>query len=48
MVSVGPDGVNSFSIGFFDLAAAQKPKAADRRDPRRRRRIRPERRSGRA
>src|SRR5437763_922996 len=26
MVSVGPDGVNSFSIGFFDLAAAQKPK----------------------
>src|SRR5207248_3379282 len=26
MVSVGPDGVNSFSIGFFDLAAAQRPK----------------------
>src|SRR4029078_12224856 len=26
MVSVGPDGVNSFSIGFFDLAAAQNPK----------------------
>src|SRR6476620_11236397 len=26
MVSVGPEGVNSFSIGFFDLAAAQKPK----------------------
>jgi branched-chain amino acid transport system substrate-binding protein len=26
MVSVGPDGVNAFSIGFFDLAAQQKPK----------------------
>src|SRR6201995_4765952 len=26
MVSVGPDGVNAFSIGFFDLAAAQNPK----------------------
>jgi branched-chain amino acid transport system substrate-binding protein len=26
MVSVGQDGVNSFSIGFFDLAAAQNPK----------------------
>jgi branched-chain amino acid transport system substrate-binding protein len=26
MVPVGPDGVNSFSIGFFELAAAQKPK----------------------
>ena len=26
MVSVGPEGVNSFSIGFFDMAAAQKPK----------------------
>ena len=26
MVSVGPEGVNSFSIGFFDLAAQQKPK----------------------
>jgi branched-chain amino acid transport system substrate-binding protein len=26
MVSTGPEGVNSFSIGFFDLAAAQKPK----------------------
>src|SRR6185437_194356 len=26
MVSVGPEGVNSFSIGFFNLAAAQKPK----------------------
>ena len=26
MVSVGPEGVNSFSIGFFDMAAAQNPK----------------------
>ena len=26
MVPVGPEGVNSFSIGFFEVAAAQKPK----------------------
>jgi branched-chain amino acid transport system substrate-binding protein len=26
MVPVGPEGVNAFSIGFFELAAAQKPK----------------------
>jgi len=26
MVSVGPDGVNAFSRGFFEIAAAQKPK----------------------
>jgi branched-chain amino acid transport system substrate-binding protein len=26
MVSTGPEGVDSFSIGFFDMAAAQKPK----------------------
>ncbi len=26
MVSVGPEGVNSFSIGFFDMGAAQNPK----------------------
>src|SRR5258708_23274343 len=26
MVSVGPEGVNAFSTGFFDLAAAQNPK----------------------
>jgi branched-chain amino acid transport system substrate-binding protein len=26
MVSTGPEGVNSFSIGFFDLAAVQTPK----------------------
>ncbi len=26
MVPVGPEGVRSFSIGFFELAAAQKPK----------------------
>jgi branched-chain amino acid transport system substrate-binding protein len=26
MVPVGPDGVNAFSKGFFELAAAQKPK----------------------
>src|ERR1044071_1031949 len=26
MVSVGPEGVNAFSIGFFDLAAKQNPK----------------------
>ena len=26
MVPVGPEGVNSFSIGFFELAAQQKPK----------------------
>ena len=26
MVSVGPDGVNAFSKGFFEVAAAQKPK----------------------
>jgi branched-chain amino acid transport system substrate-binding protein len=26
MVSTGPEGVDAFSIGFFDLAAAQQPK----------------------
>jgi branched-chain amino acid transport system substrate-binding protein len=26
MVPVGPEGINSFSIGFFEVAAAQKPK----------------------
>ena len=26
MVSVGPQGVNAFSIGFFDLATKQSPK----------------------
>jgi branched-chain amino acid transport system substrate-binding protein len=26
MVSVGPEGVDAFSIGFFDMAAAQHPK----------------------
>ena len=26
MVPVGPEGVNAFSIGFFELAATQKPK----------------------
>ena len=26
MVSTGPEGVDSFSIGFFDMAAAQQPK----------------------
>ena len=26
MVSAGPEGVDSFSIGFFDMAAAQQPK----------------------
>ena len=26
MVPVGPDGVDAFSIGFFEVAAAQKPK----------------------
>src|SRR5882757_9007313 len=26
MVSVGPEGVSAFSVGFFDLAAAQNPK----------------------
>ena len=26
MVSVGPDGVNAFSKGFFEIAAQQKPK----------------------
>jgi branched-chain amino acid transport system substrate-binding protein len=26
MVSTGPEGVNAFSIGFFNLAVAQKPK----------------------
>ncbi len=26
MVPVGPDGVNAFSKGFFEIAAAQKPK----------------------
>src|SRR6476661_226073 len=26
MVSTGPEGVDSFSIGFFDMAAAQLPK----------------------
>ena len=44
MVSIGPEGVNAFSIGFFDLAAAQTAQATDRRDPCRRRRVRPERR----
>ena len=26
MVSTGPEGINSFSIGFFDMAAAQQPR----------------------
>jgi len=26
LVSVGPEGVNAFSVGFFDLAAQQNPK----------------------
>jgi hypothetical protein len=26
MVSTGPEGVDSFSIGFFDMAAAEQPK----------------------
>ena len=26
MVSTGPEGIDAFSIGFFDLAAAQQPK----------------------
>jgi len=26
MLSVGPDGINAFAKGFFELAAAQKPK----------------------
>ncbi len=26
MVPVGPEGVNAFSNGFFEMAAAQKPK----------------------
>ena len=26
MVSTGPEGIDSFSIGFFDMAAAQQPK----------------------
>ena len=26
MVSTGPEGINSFSIGFFDMAAKQQPK----------------------
>src|SRR4051812_41573436 len=26
LVSVGPEGVNAFSVGFFDMAAAQNPK----------------------
>ena len=26
MVSTGPEGVDAFSIGFFDMAAAQQPK----------------------
>ena len=43
MVPVGPDGVNAFSKGFFEIASQQKPEAADGRDPRRRRRVRPQR-----
>ena len=31
MVSVGPEGVNAFSIGFFDLAAAQTGRDLQRR-----------------
>ena len=41
MVPVGPDGVNAFSKGFFDGGGGAESQAADRRDPRRRRRIRP-------
>jgi len=37
MVSVGPEGVNSFSIGFFNMAAAQQPKPET--VPRARRRV---------
>ncbi len=43
MVPVGSDGVNSFSIGFFEVASQQKPEAADGGDPGRRRRVRPQR-----
>ena len=39
MISSGPEPKRSFSIGFFELAAAQKPQAADRGDHRRRCRI---------
>ena len=41
MVPVGPDGVNAFSKGFFELAAAAKAEAANGRDPGGRRRVRP-------
>ena len=43
MVPVRAEGVASFSKGFFELAAAQKPEAGDRRDGRRRRGVRPHR-----
>ena len=39
MIPVGPEGVKAFSKGYFELAAAQQPKAADIGDPRRRRRV---------
>ena len=48
MVSVGPEGVNSFSHRLLRHGRGAEAEAADRRDPRRRRRVRPERRARRA
>ena len=48
MVSVGPDGVNAFSDRLLRARRGAEPEAADGRDPRRRRRVRPERRRRRA
>ena len=42
MVSTGPEGVNAFSIGFFDHGRGAAAEATDCRDPCRRRRVRPE------
>ena len=42
-----PEGVDSFSIGFFGHGGGAEAEAADRRDPCRRRRVRPGRGAGR-
>ena len=48
IIPTGQDTKGSFTKGFFDIAAAQKPEAADRRPDLRRRRVRAERLRGRA
>ena len=48
MIPSGPDPKPSFTLGFFETAAAQNPKPTDRRAGRGRRRVRQQRLRGRA